>query len=131
MTQYSPRGLVCEHPACERCGELAFDGETADWICSPTHVTAWQVQASPYLQRVDVPRTPPSDPLTTFTCPDCRLTSPSKDDVENSYCVGCHEFKYERDRPPRCMEPTCPDFGSYDFGEAACPQEHAVPPARR
>jgi len=27
---------------------------------------------------------------------------------------------------PRCHEPTCPDFGSYDFGEGTCPAEHAV-----
>jgi hypothetical protein len=33
--------------------------------------------------------------------------------------------------PPRCMEPTCPDFGSYDFGEGTCPSEHASAPAMR
>lgn len=27
---------------------------------------------------------------------------------------------------PRCQEPTCPDFGDPDFGEATCPAEHAV-----
>jgi hypothetical protein len=27
---------------------------------------------------------------------------------------------------PRCQESTCPDFGSYDFGEGTCPAEHAV-----
>lgn len=26
---------------------------------------------------------------------------------------------------PRCCEPTCPDFGSWDFGEGTCPAEHA------
>lgn len=26
---------------------------------------------------------------------------------------------------PRCQEPTCPDFGSFDFGEGTCPAEHA------
>jgi len=23
---------------------------------------------------------------------------------------------------PRCHEPTCPDFGSFDFGEGTCPE---------
>lgn len=26
---------------------------------------------------------------------------------------------------PRCCEPTCPDFGDWDFGEGTCPAEHA------
>lgn len=26
---------------------------------------------------------------------------------------------------PRCREATCPDFGSWDFGEGTCPAEHA------
>lgn len=30
---------------------------------------------------------------------------------------------------PRCYEPTCPDYGSWDFGEGTCPAEHAEPPA--
>lgn len=28
---------------------------------------------------------------------------------------------------PRCMEPTCPDYGDPDFGEMTCPAEHADP----
>lgn len=32
-----------------------------------------------------------------------------------------------KDRPPRCQEPTCPDFGDPDFGEGTCPSEHAHP----
>jgi len=31
----------------------------------------------------------------------------------------------------RCQEPTCPDFGDPDFGEATCPAEHADPTAKR
>lgn len=27
---------------------------------------------------------------------------------------------------PACTEPTCPDFGSTDFGEGTCPAEHAL-----
>lgn len=30
---------------------------------------------------------------------------------------------------PRCHEPTCPDYGSWDFGEGTCPAEHAQPRA--
>lgn len=73
---------------------------------------------------------PLDDPLATFTCPDCRATMRQRDDVVNSYCARCHAFKWQPE-DPRCMEPTCPDFGSYDFAEGTCPQEHAVPPARR
>lgn len=32
---------------------------------------------------------------------------------------------------PRCQEPTCPNFGDPDFGEATCPEEHAIPPRVR
>jgi hypothetical protein len=46
-----------------------------------------------------------------------------------------HEWRWEPDgnggwiSAPRCYEPTCPDFGSWDFGEGTCPAEHAEPPA--
>lgn len=66
-----------------------------------------------------------------FTCPDCRAISYHPEDVRNAYCGYCHAFKCESYQKPRCMEPTCPDFGDYDFGEATCPTEHAIPPAWR
>ncbi len=25
---------------------------------------------------------------------------------------------------PKCHEPNCPDFGSFNFGEGTCPAEH-------
>jgi hypothetical protein len=68
----------------------------------------------------------------TFVCPDCWMVTPDPEDVNYCYCPNCHAFKY--DFPildPRCMEPTCPDFGDRSFGEGTCPAEHAVPPARR
>jgi hypothetical protein len=74
---------------------------------------------------------PLADPDKTFTCPDCKMISSNFNDVINSYCGRCHAFKWEDYMPPRCMEPTCPDFGSYDFGEGTCPAEHAYPPAKR
>jgi hypothetical protein len=74
---------------------------------------------------------PLPDPDKTFTCPDCKAVSPNINDTKNSYCPNCHEFKHDDFTQLRCMEPTCPDFGSRDFGEGTCPQEHAVPPARR
>lgn len=43
------------------------------------------------------------------------------------------EWRWESDgnggwvSAPRCHEPTCPDFGSWDFGEGTCPAEHADP----
>lgn len=68
----------------------------------------------------------------SFTCPDCHQITYHPDDVTNSYCgTNCHAFKNESYMRPRCMEPTCEDFGDYDFGEGTCPQEHAIPPARR
>lgn len=67
----------------------------------------------------------------TFVCPDCWAVSPQSDDVKNSYCFNCHAFKAGTELPPRCFEPTCPDFGDPNFGEGTCPSEHAVPPARR
>lgn len=81
----------------------------------------------------DAPRRPRplSDPDATFTCPDCKMTTPNVHDVRNSYCPNCHAFKFETFNDVRCFEPTCPDFGSYDFGEGTCPAEHAQPPARR
>lgn len=65
----------------------------------------------------------------TFTCPDCGAASPHPDDVANCYCGNCHAFKNESYMPPRCMEPSCPQFGSYDL----CPQlkQHQIPPALR
>lgn len=67
----------------------------------------------------------------TFVCPDCWTVSPNPNDATNSYCVSCHAFKFEDYMDPRCMEPTCPDFGDSSFGEGTCPAEHAIPPARR
>lgn len=66
-----------------------------------------------------------------FTCPDCHRSTPHPQDVANSYCPTCHAFKNEGYLRPRCMEPSCPAFGDYDFGEATCPEYHAVPPAQR
>jgi hypothetical protein len=47
-------------------------------------------------------------------------------------CPGSgREWRWEPDgnggwiSAPRCCEPTCPDFGSWDFGEGTCPAEHA------
>lgn len=28
---------------------------------------------------------------------------------------------------PRCQDPECPNYGDPDFGEATCPEEHAIP----
>jgi hypothetical protein len=77
------------------------------------------------------PPRPLPDPDKTFTCPDCKSTTRGREDVSNSYCPACHEFKHDNLTQLRCMEPTCPDFGSRNFGEGTCPTEHAVPPARR
>jgi hypothetical protein len=41
-----------------------------------------------------------------------------------------YELSYDAQALPdglRCQEPTCPDFGSPDFGEGTCPAEHAEP----
>lgn len=50
-------------------------------------------------------------------------------------CPGSgNEWRWEPDSKggwvsaPRCCEPTCPDFGDWDFGEGTCPAEHS--PAR-
>lgn len=67
--------------------------------------------------------------IATFTCPDCGRITRHPTDVRESYCPDCHAFKNEDYMTPRCMEPTCPHFGSYD----ACPDliRHRVPPAKR
>lgn len=81
----------------------------------------------------DTPRQPRPlpNPDTTFTCPDCKKTTPDPNDVKHSYCPNCHAFKYHYFDDQRCFEPTCPDFGSYDFGEGTCPAEHAKPTGNR
>lgn len=71
------------------------------------------------------------DARQVFTCPDCLVSTPHPDDVKNSYCNNCHEFKWRNYSHLRCMEPNCANFGSRDFGEGTCPRLHAVPPARR
>lgn len=64
----------------------------------------------------------------TFICPDCKTPSRYPEDVNNSYCGRCHQFKVE-DWRPRCMEPTCTHFGSYYLcGQLAI---HQTPPALR
>lgn len=67
----------------------------------------------------------------SFTCPDCQSVSHNPEDARNSYCGRCHAFKPETYVDPRCMEPVCPDFGSYDFGAGACPLQHAFFPAQQ
>lgn len=67
----------------------------------------------------------------SFICPDCHGFSAHPDDAANSYCARCHAFKYESWQRPRCMEPTCENFGDYEFGGATCPEEHECPPAKR
>lgn len=68
----------------------------------------------------------------SFICPDCYRFTPHPDDAANSYCTECHQFKNETGQRPRCMEPSCPNFGSYDFGNGTCPVDvHAIPPAAR
>lgn len=66
-----------------------------------------------------------------FVCPDCCSFSTHPDDVENSYCARCHGFKCQSWQRPRCMEPSCDNFGDRDFGGATCPEDHAEPPAKR
>jgi hypothetical protein len=39
---------------------------------------------------------------TSFTCPDCGMTSHNPNDVEHSYCGNCHEFKNDLD-PQRIL----------------------------
>jgi hypothetical protein len=29
---------------------------------------------------------------------------------------------------PRCLQPNCPDYGDVEFGEGACPSDHAAGP---
>ncbi len=65
----------------------------------------------------------------SFTCPDCRRRSFHPEDVRNCYCVNCHAFKAEPDMYPRCFEPGCPRFGSYDLSH--CPDFHTTAPAKR
>lgn len=77
------------------------------------------------------PAPPTTDPTKSFTCPDCKRTSFHPADVINAYCGACHAFKNDDWMAPRCMEPRCPDFGDYDFGEGTCPADHAIPPGRR
>lgn len=66
-----------------------------------------------------------------FTCPDCKISSPNPNDVKYCYCAMCHNFKFQTVEDVRCMEPSCIDFGDPSFGDGTCPEEHAVPPARR
>jgi hypothetical protein len=66
-----------------------------------------------------------------FVCPDCRRSTPHPDDVENSYCPWCHQFKNESYMRPRCFQPDCTNFGDYEFRLLGCPAIHAVPVARR
>lgn len=42
-------------------------------------------------------------------------------EVKSGPIVGCDLWV----SAPRCQEPDCPDFGSFDFGEGTCPAEHA------
>ncbi len=65
----------------------------------------------------------------TFTCPDCRRVSHHPMDVHNSYCGNCNAYKWETYFEPRCMEPYCPRFGSYDMSR--CPDVHSIPPFKR
>jgi hypothetical protein len=51
-----------------------------------------------------------------------------------AFMAGEHEAEHhggpamsDPDGAPRCQEPTCPDYGDPDFGEATCPAEHADP----
>jgi hypothetical protein len=82
------------------------------------------------LAETPAPPRPLPDPDTTFTCPDCKMTSPNRNDVENTYCGHCHVFQLDPSMP-RCLEPTCPDFGDYSFGDDTCPPDHAFAPAVR
>jgi len=53
-------------------------------------------------------------------CPDC---AGDGGEIKPGPMVGCAEWEPK----PRCQEPTCPDYGDPDFGEATCPTEHAEP----
>lgn len=66
-----------------------------------------------------------------FVCPGCYTFTAHPDDVANSYCGHCHQFKFEILEDVRCFELTCADFGDRNFGDGTCPSEHAVPPAKR
>jgi hypothetical protein len=65
-------------------------------------------------------------------CPNC---APGYDCESGIYTPpGADTWHWEPDgkggwvSAPRCQEPTCPDFGSFDFGEGTCPAEHATAP---
>lgn len=66
-----------------------------------------------------------------FVCPDCCTFTPNPNDVANTYCGYCHQFKFMSFSDARCFEPTCVDFGDRNFGDGTCPSEHATPPAHR
>lgn len=65
----------------------------------------------------------------SFTCPDCRRRSYHPEDVRQAYCGNCSQFKCESYMYPRCFEPLCPRFGSWDLSR--CPDFHQTPPAWR
>lgn len=85
-----------------------------------------RIREDDWMTGPDAASWPPPRQRVSFTCPDCKRRSFHPEDVKNAYCHNCEQWM-----TPRCMDPDCPDFGDYDFGEGTCPAEHVEPPAWR